>query len=308
MVDAVSEAVRDARSIPARELARGFSWPECPRWYDGTFYFSDMYNHTILSVGEDGSTSVFIDARDRDAATDVEVVLGGFGWLPDGRVLVTSMHEKLILVWDGATLETWADVSHLAPGPINDMVLDADGRAYVTQLGFDLFNGEEAAASDLLVVEPDGSVRALSELGAFMGANGIAITADGTRLITAETFVNRIEVLDRAADGTLSNRRTFAAAPFYPDGICLDDDGGVWAGMPGSGYVARIVEGGTITDVVPIPLENGVGSACGLGGPDRRTLYVTVGVEVMDFAKSRAEGLASIGVADVAASGGKNRP
>ncbi|GAA3383356.1 SMP-30/gluconolactonase/LRE family protein [Cryptosporangium minutisporangium] len=308
MVDAVSEAVRNARSIPARELARGFSWPECPRWHDGAFYFSDMYNHTVLAVAEDGSTSVFIDARERDAATDVEVVLGGFGWLPDGRVLVTSMHEKLVLVWDGTALETWADLSDLAPGPINDMVVDADGRAYVTQLGFDLFNGAEVAASDLLVVEPDRSVRALSDVGSFLGANGIAITADGTRLITVEAFASRVEVLDRAADGTLSNRRTFAAAPFLPDGICLDDEGGVWAAMPGSGYVVRIVEGGTVTDAVAIPLESGFGSACGLGGTDRRTLYVTVGLEVMDFAKSRAEGLASIWVADVAVSGGKNRP
>jgi sugar lactone lactonase YvrE len=40
----------------------------------------------------------------------------------------------------------------------------------------------------MMVVEPDGSARIADEAGPLMGANGIAITADGATLVMAETF------------------------------------------------------------------------------------------------------------------------
>lgn len=311
MTNAVADAVASATSFEAREIARGFSWPECPRWHDGRFWFSDMYTSTIKTIDDAGTVEVAVDATGRRSRTDVPIVLGGFGWLPDGRMVVTSMHEKLVLVHDGSApdaLMAYADVSAFAPGPINDMVVDADGRAYVTQLGFDLFGNAEPAPSPLLVVEPDGTPRQVDEIDPLMGANGIAISEDGTRLYTAEAFANRIVVLDRAADGTVSNLRVFAECPFLPDGIGLDTDGGVWAAMPGSGYVARFAEDGSLTDAVPVPLEQGVGSACLLGGPDRNVLYITVGVEVFDFEKSAREAKASVWSARVDHRGGGTRP
>lgn len=307
---AVAEA--GARVVePPRKIATGFSWPECPRWHNDTFWFSDMYTATLKTLDAEGNATVVVDASGRRAGTDVPIVLGGFGWLPDGRLIVTSMHEKLVLVHGGngpEDLEVLADVSGFAQAAINDMVVDADGRAYVTQLGFDLFAGQDPVPSPLIVVEPDGTASTADEVGPLLCANGIAISADGTKVFTAEVMAQKITVIDRAADGTLSNPpRAFATCPFLPDGIGLDEDGGVWAAMPGSGYVARFTENG-MTDAIPLPLENGVASACLLGGPDRSTLCMTVGVEVFDFEKSAREALGSIWVADVSARGGATRP
>ncbi|TWH15740.1 sugar lactone lactonase YvrE [Rhodococcus rhodochrous J45] len=299
-----------ARIVEPRTIASGFSWPECPRWHDGALWFTDMYTSTLKTLDADGNATVVVDASGRRAGTDVPIHLGGFGWLPDGRLIVTSMREKLVLVHGGKgpdDLEVLADVSALAPAPINDMVVDAEGRAYVTQLGFDLFAGAEPVASPIIVVEPDGTVSTADEVGPLMCANGITISADGTKVYTAEVTAQRLTVIDRAADGSLSNPRPFAACPFLPDGIGLDTEGGVWAAMPGSGYVARFTEDG-MTDAVPVPLENGVASACMLGGPDRTTLYMTVGVEVFDFEKSAREALGTIWAADVSVSGGDTRP
>lgn len=114
--------------------------------------------------------------------------------------------------------------------------------------------------------------------------------------------------MDLDADGVLSNSRVFAECPSLPDGIGPDAEGGVWAAMPGSGYVARFVEGGAITDAVAVPLEAGLGSACLLGGPHHDSLYVTVGVEVADFGKSARDAAGSIWAADVGFRGGAGRP
>ena len=310
----LAEAVAQARQVTATKLSAGYTWPEIPRWHDGAFFFSDMYNHRILRLGENGKPTTVIDASARErlhpgpGVPEKEVVLGGMGWLPDGRLLVNSMHERVVLVWDGTTLELYADLRSLATSSINDMVVDEDGRAYVTQLGFDLFAGEEATDSPLMVVEPDGSARIESSVGDLSCANGVAVSADGTRVITAEVSANRLTAFDRAPDGRLSNRRVFADLAWLPDGICLDEQGGVWAGLPGSGVVGRFVEGGEMTDVINIAMDEGMGVACVLGGPDRSTLYICAGLEVFDWAKSRDEGLGSIWTAETSYTAGANRP
>ncbi|MGW0175018.1 SMP-30/gluconolactonase/LRE family protein [Rhodococcus sp. NPDC003322] len=307
---AAAVAQSGARIVEPRRIAGGFSWPECPRWHDGAFWFSDMYTATVKTLDDEGNATVVVDASARRENTEVPIVLGGFGWLPDGRLIVNSMHEKVVLVHGGNgpdDLAVYADLSEFSLAATNDMVVDADGRAYVTQLGFNLFAGDEPVPSLIIVVEPDGTAHTADEVGPLVCANGIAISADGTKVYTAEVMAQKITVIDRAADGSLSNPRLFASCPFMPDGIGLDEEGGVWAAMPGSGYVARFTEEG-MTDAIPVPIENGVASACLLGGPDRSTLYMTVGVEVFDFDKSAREALGTIWVADVSNRGGVTRP
>lgn len=303
-------AAAGAEVLTPRRIAGGFSWPECPRWHDDRFWFSDMYNAVIRTLDADGNATVAVDATGRREQADVPIVLGGFGWLPDGRLIVTSMHEQLVLVHGGGApddLSVYADVSEHALKAVNDMVVDADGRAYITQLGFDLFAGEAPVTSPIIVVQPDGSTGIADQVGPLNCANGIALSADGTRAYTAEVMANQLTMMDRADDGTLSDPRPFAACPFLPDGIGLDADGGVWAAMPGSGHIARFTEDG-ITHAVELPLENGVASACMLGGPDRSTLYITVGTEVFDFEKSAREAQGTVWVADVPQRGGYTRP
>jgi len=280
-------------------LMDGILLGECPRWHDGKLWVADWVGQKLLTL--DGAGQQTVEAK-------IASLPFSFDWLPDGRMLVNSMHERVVLVWDGHSLELYADLRELAISSINDMVVDADGRAYVTQLGFDLFAGEEARDSALLVVEPDASVHEAAGIGEFSCANGIAVTADGSRVLTAEVSANRITVMDRAGDGTLSNRRVFSETPWLPDGLCLDDQGGAWAGMPGCGYVARFVEGGAMTDAIAIPMDQGMGVACVLGGSDRSTLYICAGLEVFDWAKSREGGLGTIWTAPTQNTAGASRP
>ncbi|OLT37729.1 lactone hydrolase [Actinomadura sp. CNU-125] len=294
----------------ADRIASGFSWTECPRWHEGRFVFSDMYNARVLALpSEGGAPETLVDLSDREGRDGEPVILVGTGFLPDGRMLVNSMFEKLVLAVDGDAVTVHADLRDLAAGPINDMVVDAAGRAYVTQLGFNLWAQETPAPSPIMIVEPDGTARVATEAGELMGANGIAISADGSTVVTAEAFANKLTAFDVQPDGSLTGRRLFAELDELPDGMCMDAEGAVWVAQPPAFRALRIVEGGEVTGRVTVPPEQaGSSTACGLGGPDRTTLYLCCGFEVFDWEASRKGAQGSIWTARVDVSGGTTRP
>ena len=102
---------------------------------------------------------------------------------------------------------------------------------------------------------------------------------------------------------SMSNRRLFAdLGESFPDGICIDADGAVWASLIFDCVFARVEDGGRITDRVPCdPLR---AYACMLGGPDGRTLFMCSAStsEPGDAAKAREGRIATVTV-DVPAGG-----
>lgn len=249
-------------------LLDGLCFPEGPRWHQGELYLSDMHGRVVVAVDLNG--------RRRDVA-EVPARPSGLGFGPDGRLRVVSMTDRKLLLLGDQGLQTVADLSQLAGGHCNDMVMDASGRAYVGNFGFDFEGGEQPKSTSLVIVEPDGSARiGASEL---MFPNGCAITPDGRTLIVAETFARRLTTFRIDEHGSLHDRRTFAELPVLPDGICLDAEGCVWVASPAApGGFVRVAEGGEIRD--RIELGDRFGYACMLGGPDRRTLFLLEAFQV----------------------------
>ena len=102
--------------------------------------------------------------------------------------------------------------------------------------------------------------------------NGTVITPDGRTLIVGESVAGRLTAFDVADDGSLHNRRLWAAMDgAIPDGICLDDAGGIWVASPTSREALRILEGGEVTDRIKVKHQ---AYACMLGGSDGRTLFI----------------------------------
>jgi sugar lactone lactonase YvrE len=102
--------------------------------------------------------------------------------------------------------------------------------------------------------------------------NGMAVTADNSTLIIAESYGKRLTAFDIAADGGLSNRRIWAdLKEGAPDGICIDAENAVWyADVPNKRCV-RVREGGVVLETVNV--DRGC-FACMLGGADRKTLFI----------------------------------
>jgi sugar lactone lactonase YvrE len=265
----VAEIVNQTRSV----LAEGFCLTEAPRWRDGRLYFSDIHGHKVHAVDLAGRV---------ETITAFDSPCSGLGFTPNGDLLISLMAETKVVRLSEGKLSDHADVSRFADEHINDMIVDAFGRAYVTQLGPPPIAGSPAKRyTRIITVEPDGTVR-LGHDG-LQGPNGIAISADGRTLVFSEAGGYRMSALDIAANGDLSNLRAVAALPdgVCPDGMCLDAQGGVWAAgvvqigpplKPGPGF-CRYDEKGELTHV--IALEPGrFAIACAFGGEDRRTLFL----------------------------------
>ncbi len=243
-------------------LVDGVDFGEGPRWRDGTLWYSDFYQRSICCVTPTGErTVVFSDLDDRPS---------GLGWLPDGTLLVVFMTSRRLMrdVGDG-TLAEHADLSEVAGWHCNDMVVDAEGNAYVGNFGFDLEAQASFAPADLALVRPDGAVSVAAEALAF--PNGSVITPDGSTLIVGQSFGGDYVAFSIGGDGSLSDRRQWAQITgTAPDGCTLDAAGGIWfSDALGSGVV-RVEEGGTVTDRIPTPQTS---FACVLGGDDGRTLF-----------------------------------
>ncbi len=263
-----------------RTLLEGGDFFEAPRWRDGRWWVSDFYRHVVSTVEPDGTA---------EPVLEVEGQPSGLGWMPDGSLLVVSMHDRRVLRRDeDGRVDVHADVADLGAGHLNDLVVDARGGAYAGSFGFDLMAGEDPAPANLVRIEPDGSARVVAEDLRF--PNGSVLTPDGRTLIVGETLGARYTAFDVADDGSLSGRRVWAqVAPtppagitmeqllgelrFAPDGCALDAEGHIWAADAVGARAVRVAPGGAIVDELPAPdgLEF---FACMLGGDDGRTLLL----------------------------------
>jgi sugar lactone lactonase YvrE len=259
--------------VTVRTLIDGLRFAEGPRWHDGAVWFSDMHDHRVLRVTPEGEATTVVEVTDDEPS--------GLGWLPDGRLLVVAMDtHRLLRVEHDGTLATHADLSAQARGSLNDMIVAADGTAYIGDMGHRVQGPVgERRPGQTFMVRPDGTFAVAAD--DLSSPNGHVLTDDGRTLIVAESGGARLTAFDVEADGTLTGRREFAALttpaegrPAVADGICLDAEGAIWYADPLGGFVARVREGGDVTDRVSF--DGVIPLACVLGGADRRTLYVCV--------------------------------
>ena len=246
-------------------LLTGIAFGESPRWHDGRLWFADWGAKQVVAVDSDGASEVVVEVGFPSFPMC-------FDFLPDGRLVIVSGREGRLLRQDpDGALVTHAELSDLADArhPWNDIVIDGRGNAYVNNAGFE-FPGGDFAPGTIAVVRPDGSAEQVADGIAF--PNGMAVTADNSTLICAESYGQKLSAFDITGDGRLSDKRTFAGLDGgAPDGICVDAEGAVWyADVPNQSCV-RVAEGGEVLET--IALDHG-GFACMLGGADGRTLFI----------------------------------
>jgi sugar lactone lactonase YvrE len=238
---------------------------EGPSWDDrtGQLTWVDIVGRQVhsWSPGADGQASVSVPD---------EVSLA----LPrrhGGRVM--TQVDRVVLVADDSSLSTLCEIEADNPHTrLNDGCCDDQGRLWV---GTYSTRGRPEAA--VYVVYPDGTVRCVLE--EMVAANGVEWNAAGDVLHVADTGrcrIDRFALHDDDAGPRLVHRGTLLeedGAHGRPDGLTVDAEGSVWVAMWGGGHVRRYSPDGSLAAVVSVPVT--YPTAVALGGPDRRTLFVT---------------------------------
>jgi sugar lactone lactonase YvrE len=279
---AVTSALWPNRPVTTemQELFSGGDFFEGARWRDGAWWVSDIFGGKVRRIMPDGQAEV---------VAEVEQWPSGLGWLPNGDLLIASLRERRLLRRspDGR-LAVHADLAPWTPYWLNDMAVDAKGRAYVGNLGVDLTAGADPRPTTLCRIDPDGSGRVVA--ADLYYPNGMAVTKDGGTLLVCESLGNRISAFTIAEDGGLHDRRVWARfgptpdpstltmallhqIDCAPDGCAIDGEDRLWIADASNNRLRRVAEGGQVLEEIAGPEGYGV-FACALGGADGRTLLV----------------------------------
>ena len=271
----------------------GLKFTESPRWHNGKLWFLDIHDKRIKTVDLSGSVATVLE---------LPFLPNAFGLTPAGTFVVGDAFQRRIHRREGTVLKQVADISNVTQFCLSDGIVDAKGRLFVGDIGYNFLDpaAKPVETCVIVLVGPDGRASVVADRLFF--PNGMVITPDGRTLIVGETLGHRLTAFDIQEDGSLRNRRVWAQLPssVSPDGICLDAEGGVWCANPeGEDSVVRVREGGEITDRIRVATH---AYAVMLGGPQRRHLFISTSGS-HDPAEIHRNPSASLQVVDVGVPG-----
>ncbi len=250
------------------------AYPEGPLFRDGILYYAEMGNDRVMRF--DGAANTVLWQRDGCGPTQVAdqgngtlVVLCHLGAFvvrlkPDGTLLATIDRDE-----NGKPFMT-----------PNAAIGDGKGGVYFSSSG--LFSPTAPAQGAVMHLGADGRLRRLVE--GIHYSNGVALTPDGRSLYVSEHLARRVLLFDVAADGTLSNKRTFVrlddlvgADPTRswevgPDGLAVDHDGNLYVAEYGAGHLLIVNAAGKLLHIIPVP-ENYITAVA--FNADQSRLFIT---------------------------------
>lgn len=182
---------------------------------------------------------------------------------------------------DGAEVRTLYTECDGVPlkGP-NDLVFDREGNFYFTDHGKGY--GRARDRTGVFYAAPDGSM--IKEIIFPMEQpNGIGLAPDGRTLYVAESPTGRLYGFELTAPGEVGRRWVVGTVPGRPplnvafcDSLCVDAAGNILVATITNGGITSFAPDGSRADHTPCP-DAFTTNAC-FGGPELRTLYVTLSV------------------------------
>ncbi|HYI55575.1 MAG TPA: SMP-30/gluconolactonase/LRE family protein, partial [Microlunatus sp.] len=232
-------------------LVSGLGFPESLRWRDGALWYADWAAGTVVRVGADRQPRVVARRASFPLCFDLLTTADGL------RPLLVSTPDQAVLLASTADGEPtpYADLAGHGPHPWNEIVLTADGSAYVNNIGFDFGDGEDPSQAGpvgfIVRARPDGTTERVADGLEF--PNGMAVVDDGRTLLVAESWGSRLTAYSITDEG-LTDRRVWAETPgLHPDGIDAHPDGTVSLADVGTRCGVRIAPGGEVLDRVELP-------------------------------------------------------
>ena len=283
-----------------REIASGLQFPEGPvALDDGSVLLVEIARGTLTRVLPDGRLQVVATpgGGPNGAAIGPDGAVyvcnnGGFRWATQlGQWLVPVAQAddysggriERIDLGTGRVERLFDSVGGMPLRGPNDLVFDAQGGFYFTDLG--KVRRYEMDRGGLFYARADGSA-ASTVAHPVVTPNGTALSPDGTTLYYAETEGARLWAFDIDSPGQVRRNpwpsphggRLVVAAPggHYQrfDSMAVDALGNLLVATLLHGGVTVVSPDGRLVTHVPMP-DPYTTNVC-FGGPDLRTLYVTL--------------------------------
>jgi sugar lactone lactonase YvrE len=184
-----------------------------------------------------------------------------------GNEVLVALADRLALLDDSGALRDLVSMPHDSGLRLNDGLCDDLGRFWVGSMRID------EAPHEAALYRYDGEELVTVLTGVSL-SNGIGWSPDRTLMYYVDSPTQRIDLFDY--DGEASNRRPFVtidAAEGTPDGLAVDDDGGVWVSLWGGSSVRRYDPSRRLDAAVEVAAER-VTASC-FGGSDGRTMFIT---------------------------------
>ncbi|MFH1570001.1 MAG: SMP-30/gluconolactonase/LRE family protein [Gemmatimonadota bacterium] len=228
---------------------------------DGALYAVNYSRfNTIARITPQGQVSLFATLPGPSRGN-------GIRFARDGRLFVADYAGHNILVVDAATGVVAVFAHEPRMNQPNDLAIGADDRLYASDPSWGDGTGQ------LWRVDPDGTVTLLE---AGMGTtNGIEVGSDEATLYVNESAQRVVWAYDLAVDGTVSGKRALIRFEDYGlDGMRCDVAGNLYVARYDKGVVAVVSPAGDL--VREVALRGRQPTNVAFGGPDGRTVYVTV--------------------------------
>jgi sugar lactone lactonase YvrE len=238
----------------------GAKLAEGPRW--------DAPTRRLLWVDIEGCKLHVVEGGE-DRAIGLDAMVGVAAPTTTGAVLVALADRLALVELADESVRTLVPLPHGRALRSNDGACDAAGRFWIGTMALDQTPGAGA------LYRYDGALQRV--LDGVTLSNGIGWTRDDTQMYYIDSTEYRVDIFDfELASGRLDERRPFVSidkSDGIPDGLTVDDEGGVWVALYGGSCVRRYDERGRLDAVFEVPAQN-VTSCC-FGGDDGRSLFVT---------------------------------
>ncbi|UQS23603.1 SMP-30/gluconolactonase/LRE family protein [Amycolatopsis thermalba] len=282
-----------------REIASGLRFPEGPvALDDGSVLVVEIERGTVSRVWPDGSVTVVADCgggpNGAAIGPDGAVYVcnnGGFAWHHRGGVTLPGDQPPDYrggcvqrVSWDGAVTELYTSVDGRSLRGPNDLVFDAHGGFYFTDLG--KHRPRESDRGGLYYARADGSRVAEIAYG-FTGLNGVGLSPDGSRVYAAETVTGRVWFWNVDGPGRISRPPGGVHGPAGAallhgfggyqmlDSLAVDSAGNVCVATLMTGGISVLSPAGELLEVVRPPEPDRFVTNICFGGPGLRTAYIT---------------------------------
>lgn len=237
---------------------------ESPVWNNqsGVLYFVDITGGRINALLPDGR---FATVHKSAART------GALALTDKGNLIFTEDASVAMLdIGTGNVSQIHAGVQEGAGYRFNDGACDPQGR-FITGL---MHEGPERKSGALYQFDNrDNACLITPEIAL---PNGLAWSEDGNILYFVDSVACSIFQATYNAKGMSENIRLFVKTPARlgrPDGIALDEEGGIWVCQFNGACLLRYDRNGCMSDYVAMPVPRP--TSCCFGGKGLETLFIT---------------------------------